>query len=509
MLSEVPDNAEVGDLFDAGGARLTDSAAEQIMLGYLLHKPEAVTETIDIIRPENLFNPFHRRIYELLIQAYDRGETFTCGKEISAVVAQLMVAVDLSIDISEVADHLANIAERRAVGTADDIDWDHGKPFVSKFGAQPWEEIGRAGVQSYGWLVEDVLPFGEIAMAFGDTGTGKSYAMFDMGMSIARNLKYNGWNIEHGLVIYVAAEAGKGFVKRKAAYVIQHKLEPSEPLPFVLLTKRPNFFQDDADLIALIEEINQIRRRYSLPLVLIVIDTMSAVTPGMDEISGKDQSLVRRRFLALQEKFGATVVVVHHKPKNGSSPRGHGSITADIETTIDFETKADKKTATGKTIHGATVRKQREGKSGIHWEFTLPIIEVGRNKWGNPETACVVEPYVTGAPQAATIGFHATPTEVRFMRALYDALNDRALPPPAGLPKSILKVTEHRLVRSIMREREIPQHEDNEVADGRFRVAFKRAADKLRDGAVIGVQGGLVWPTGKAVNGFTGPAMGG
>ena len=94
------------------------------------------------------------------------------------------------------------------------------------------------------------------------------------------------------------------------------------------------------------------------------------------------------------------------------------------------------------------------------------------------------------------------------MRAVYDAVSDHPLPPPAGLPKSILKVTDIKQVRAIMRSRTIEPHEDNEIADGRFRVAFKRAGDKLRDGAVIGVQGGLVWPTGKAVNGFTGTVLG-
>jgi hypothetical protein len=379
-----------------------------------------------------------------------------------------------------------------------------GAPFVSRFGAQAWEHIGTAGaISCYAWLVEDVVPLGEIAMAFGDSGTGKSFAMFDLAMHIARDLKYNGRNVEPGLVVYVAAEGGKGFVKRKVAYAIQHQLEPSGPLPFVLLTKRPNFFQDDTDVMLLIEEIKAIKKRYSQRLVLIVIDTVSAVTPGMEENTGKDQSMVRKRFLMLQDTFGASVIVVHHKPKNGTTPRGHGSITADIETTIDFETVTDKKTSEGKRIHRATVRKQREGRDGISWEFTLPEIEVGRNKWGNPETTCVVQPHASSGPKPAKVGFHATPTELLFLRSLYDALVDHALPPPAGLPKSIAKVVHHKDIRASMRAKMIEPHEDNEVSDTRFRQAFKRAGDKLRDGGVIGVQSGLIWPTGKHVNGFS------
>jgi hypothetical protein len=349
MLTAIDERAQSdldGDLFDAGGAQLTDHNAERQMLGFLLNKPAAITETLDILKPADLHDPLHRRMYELLIKAYETDMPPTMATLVSGLggegsasvyIASVMAEADLSGDVAETADHLQIVSERRAVGTADDIDFNRGKPFVSRFGAQRWEDIGTAGAAScYAWLVEDVIPLNEISMAFGDSGTGKSFDMFDMAMCIARGIKFNGHNVERGLVIYVAAEAGKGFAKRKIAYAIQHELEPSEPLPFVLLTKRPNFFQDDTDALALAEEITAIRRSYDLPLVLIVVDTMSAITQGMDEISGKDQSIVRKRLLLLQEKFGASVCVVHHKPKNGSSPRGHGSITADIETTIEF-----------------------------------------------------------------------------------------------------------------------------------------------------------------------------
>lgn len=384
-------------------------------------------------------------------------------------------------------------------------DWQRRNPaFVSRFGAQRWEDIGSPQASiGYTWFVEDIFPMGEIVLAYGDSGSGKTFDMFDAAMAGARNIKWNGRNVEHGLVVYVAAEAGKGFVKRKIAYAMQHGLEPSDPLPFVLLTKRPNFFHDDTDILALIQEIKAICRMYSLPLVCIVIDTLSAAAPGMNENASQDVSMVRKRLVLLQETFSACIVLVHHKPKNGTTPRGHGSLTADFETTIEFETVVDKKTDTGKTIHRGTVRKQREGKSGISWEFTLPVVEVGTNKWGNPETSCVVLPYNVGATKAASVGFHATPTEKMFMRALYDAMIDHAVPAPVGLPKSITKVVEQVHVRTLMRDRTIAAHENYDQANNRFRVAFKRAGDKLRDGGVIGVQGNLLWPTGKPVAGFS------
>jgi hypothetical protein len=239
-----------------------------------------------------------------------------------------------------------------------------------------------------------------------------------------------------------------------------------------------------------------------------VIDTLSALAPGMNENASQDVSMVRKRLVMLQDTFTASIILVHHKPKGGTTPRGHGSLTADFETTVEFETVYDKKTDTGKVLHRGTVRKQREGKSGLFWEFTLPVIEVGRNKWGNPETSCVVEPYVIGGQKASAVGFHATSNEKLFMRALYDSLVDHPVPPPVGLPKSIGHAVNIEHVRALLRERTIKPHEDQKVSDARFRQAFKRAGDRLRDGGVISVQGELIWVTGKPVNGFSTTAPG-
>lgn len=382
-----------------------------------------------------------------------------------------------------------------------------GAQINSRFGGLRWEDIGRhAGPVGYAWLVEDIVPLGEITLVYGDSGTGKSFDMFDMGMAVARGQTFNGRNVEPGLVVYVAAEAGKGFAKRKIAYAIQHQLEPAEPLPFYLCTKRPNFFLDDNDAIALIAEIKAVAKTYNVPLRLIVIDTLSALAPGMNENASQDVSMVRRRLVMLQDEFEAAIVLVHHKPKGGSTPRGHGSLTADFETTIEFETLQDVKTPEGKTIHKAIVRKQREGKSGISWSFTLPVIEVGKNKWGNPETSCVVQPLNQDNGRAQT-GFHATATEKLFLQALYEALADHPQPPPAGLPKSIGHVVNYRKVYEVMKSRYIDPADDQEKADARFRQAFRRAANVLRDGAVIGVQGELFWPTGKPVQGLSGPTI--
>ncbi|WP_441268829.1 AAA family ATPase [Bradyrhizobium sp. 215_C5_N1_1] len=384
------------------------------------------------------------------------------------------------------------------------LDWSP-TPFRSRFGGMRWEEIAILGHASgYGWLIEDIVPLDEITLIFGDSGSGKSFGTFDMSMAVARGLTFIGRNTEPGLVVYVAAEAGKGFSKRKLAYVIQHELTYSkEPIPFYLCTKRPDFFSSDDDLTALIAEIEAVAKTYSQRLVLIVVDTLSALAPGMNENASQDVSIVRKRLVTLRQHFGSAVILVHHKPKGGATPRGHSSLTADFETTIEFEIVADRRTSKGGNIHQATVRKQREGKSGIRWEFTLPVISVGRNKWGNEETSCAAVAFDASNKEERG-GYQATSNQRLLMHALYDALAEHGVPPPFPLPASIGKVVNFAYVRDFMRSKFVDGDPDVKAADNRFRGAFKRAGDRLRDAGVIGVNGEFWWATGKPVAGMGG-----
>jgi KaiC/GvpD/RAD55 family RecA-like ATPase len=450
---------------------------------------------------------------------HDDGRPVLPGQDHAQDVARHLHGTAARVRVLDLAQHAPELPPKGDVsdwikggGTSAELqllvdraqDWSP-TPFRSKFGGLRWEQIATLGkATGYDWLVEDIFPMGEITLIFGDSGSGKSFGTFDIAMAVARALKWNGKNVEPGLVIYVAAEAGKGFGKRKLAYSIQHELPHNEPFPFYLCTKRPDFFSSDDDLVSLIEEIAAVKKTYPHnKLVLVVLDTLSALAPGMNENASQDVSMVRKRLVILQEKFGVSIALVHHKPKGGATPRGHGSLTADFETTIEFEIVSGKKTPTGGNIHRATVRKQREGKDGFHWEFTLPVISVGQNKWGNTETSCAVVPYQL--TQNATLGgYNASSNERLLMHALFDAINEYGVAPPFPVHASITKVVEVGHVRDLMRAKIVDDDEDVEAANGRFRATFKRAGDKLRDAKIIGIQKPYWWPTGKPVNGMGG-----
>jgi hypothetical protein len=445
------------------------------------------------------------------------GRPVLPGQDHAQDVARRLHGIAASVRVLDLAQH-ADIPDKgdvsdwiKAGGTSGELQplveqtplWTP-TPFRSRFGGLRWEHIATLGKSTgYDWLVEDIFPLGEITLIFGDSGSGKSFGTFDIAMAVARGLEWNRKNVEAGLVVYVAAEAGKGFGKRKLAYCIQHELPHTESFPFYLCTKRPDFFTSDDDLNALIAEISFIIGTYPQKLVLVVLDTLSALAPGMNENASQDVSMVRKRLVVLQERFGVAIALVHHKPKGGQTPRGHGSLTADFETTIEFEIVSDKRTPTGGNIHRATVRKQREGKDGFRWEFTLPVISVGRNKWGNEETSCAVMPYES-TQNTLRGGYNATSNERLLLHALFDAINEYGVKPPFPVHNSITRVVDVAMVRAAMRAKVVDDDTDAEAADGRFRATFKRAGDKLRDAGIIGIQKPYWWATGKPVNGMGG-----
>lgn len=399
-------------------------------------------------------------------------------------------------DVSDFMDRGATPEEFHSVVALAPI-W--GPRFESAFGGLTWAEIGAPGSPQYEWIIEDILPKGDPILFFGDSGTGKSFSTFDMALCISRGLPFYGRNVEPGLVIYIAAEAGKGFSKRKVAYCSYHGITEAD-IPFYLMTKRPDFFGSDTDVDLLIIEIAAVAKRANVPLRLIVLDTASAATPGMNENASADVGRFRSRVQKIIDAFGATLIVVHHTPKGGSTPRGHGSFTGDFETQFMFTT-TDMKSGEGLPVHQAFGLKQREGKKGVVWQFVLPVIIIGKNKWGNDDTSCVVVPFDGKRPTMA-YGFRANKTELVFLEALFDALNEKAVPAPAQCPPSITKAVDIAEVRARMKDRYLAADEDTSKADGRFRQAFKRAGDALKAGSVIGFRNPLVWYTGKPVMGL-------
>lgn len=404
-------------------------------------------------------------------------------------------------------------------------------PPGSKLGRIRWQDQDQPNTVEYEWWVKGIIPKRETIAVVGATQTGKSFETFNLGMHIAQGKDYRGCRTKQGLVIYCAMEGGKGFRDRLRGYRMQHGL-PLEGIPFEVLTLRVDLFKDDAGVTALIAEIKAIAAEHDYPLALVVIDTYSAATPGLQENTSQDISRVRQRVVQIQDACNCGVAFVDHTNAVGDKVRGHTSKTADIETQLDvaWVTRREGRDLVPvldndkRKIRRLTVYKQREGIAGQHWDFVLRAIEVRKDADGDPVTTCISDIPTLDASQAKPDkwrnregpkgeGFHLyREGEATVFKAIISALEAHGEPTPPflKLPSSIPRVVRWSEV-ALAYKAKVPNDEGEKPEEikkytDRVKKTLKRTREALLGFGVIGIdqaQGEapyhVVWPTGKRV----------
>lgn len=533
-------------LVDSGGATLADPDAEAAFLGYLLAKPHSFDEIAGQINADDFFDVWHRRIFETLQRGFDDGYAvgvkelvaalggdamaIVAGdKTIAQYIASLIANADADLDPVQAATYLFEIAERRAVGDANDTVLGE-EPIASKFHAIPWRDLDLPGAE-HDWLIKGILTRGERSLCAGPSGSGKSFVILDMALAIARGVPYAGRRVRRGLVIYQAGEGGRGLKKRIRAYRQHHNVGTDADLPFVLMPAAVDLYANDADVDAFIKEIEawaaQYKRAAAVDLELVVIDTLSAATPGANENASEDMSKVLSRCARIASVLGCHVMLVHHLNAAGSKPRGHSSLFANIENAIEIlptdrnvEQPSDDGRATiVRKVRRARITKQKDGEDGLSWEFVLKQVVIGRDMDGDPITSCVVigaaderEIKVAGGDSAAIpkspVGVRLTERERLLFECILDAQANLGVPPPPALalPQSIACVVDYKHVKELVAKRML--NDGDETADhlrehkDSIARAIGRAREKLMGLHVIGVDRPFVWWTGRPISGI-------
>lgn len=169
------------------------------------------------------------------------------------------------------------------------------------------------------WLIKDVLEQGVIALLMGPRGTYKSFVAIHWAMSIA---------VEGSPVVIISGE-GRGIDRRFRAWLTQHapKVKPHN-LPVYALEQRVDFNSDEAAR-AICADIDALE----VPPVLIIVDTLSKNSGGLDENSNSEvKAFIGRLDVFLKRRYGATVLLVHHTGHvEKGRARGASALEADTD----------------------------------------------------------------------------------------------------------------------------------------------------------------------------------
>lgn len=248
-------------------------------------------------------------------------------------------------------------------------------------------------VLDFPYLIDGILDLGIMAVTYGDSNVGKSYVKLDQCFHIAAGREWNGRKVKQGLVVYVAAEGGLGFLKRIEAFKRHYK---ADNVPFSLVPCPIDLQSEAADTAKLVKLIREEEAYYGQKCVLVVIDTLARVMAGGDENTAVDMSKFVGHADRLRAAVGATVDIIHHTGKDASKgARGSSALRAATDTEIEVGNGT------------LTVTKQRDMGKMEPLRFELEGVEVGRRADGAAVSACVVR-WVTAAefderlsPQAA------------------------------------------------------------------------------------------------------------
>jgi AAA domain/Primase C terminal 2 (PriCT-2) len=254
------------------------------------------------------------------------------------------------------------------------------------------------------WLINKLIPQTGTGLASGQWGSGKTFVMFDLAGSIITGLPFAGRNVSRrGGVMFVAAEGGseitirlEGLVEHKlagdamAAKVSGNAIEADlNALPFVWIEECPSL-KSKAGLKQLTEMVasatTQLKEKFDLDLVLIVIDTLSAAADFTDQNDAAEGQAVMNTFASLSRATGAFVMAVDHFGKDATvGTRGTSAKEASAD--VVLAVLADKDVNGTISNMRMAVRKLRGGKTGDETPFELEVVEIG----DEDETTCTVK----------------------------------------------------------------------------------------------------------------------
>ena len=228
------------------------------------------------------------------------------------------------------------------------------------------------------YVVKALIARGDVAIVLGAPGAGKSaftplvcQAVASGGYAFSRRTR-------QGEVLYVAAEDAHGLRGRMQALGERHGDAPA----FVLVEGVSDLFTPNGQAADLLRHVRERR-----PAV-VVIDTLAAANPGLRESESDDMGRVVHfaRQLATGEDGapGPAVILVHHTPKAGDTPRGHSSLNGAADVVILLE----RDEASG--IVSARLTKNRNGPSaGVEMTFAIESAVIGQDEDGDDISAAL------------------------------------------------------------------------------------------------------------------------
>ncbi len=236
-----------------------------------------------------------------------------------------------------------------------------------------------------GYLLKGLISPAEISLWVGPPKCGKSFLLLYIAYMLSLGQSVFGRRVKQTRVLYVAAEGEGGIANRIRALRDQFGDSPAF-----------HFIAQPADLLHQSGHLEDLKLAVAgVGAQLIVLDTLSRLMAGGDENAPGDMGTFIKNVGELRHDTGAHVAIVHHgtKASNGSTPRGHSSLTGADDALIEVVRQPD-------GTRTATVVHAKDDADGDRHGFKLDRVELGMDEDGDPITTLIV--VELAVPAAAT-----------------------------------------------------------------------------------------------------------
>jgi hypothetical protein len=197
------------------------------------------------------------------------------------------------------------------------------------------------------WLVENTVPKVGTGLISGQWGTYKTFVAFALSACVMAKLPFAGRKVERqGGVLFIALE-GQDEIRVRLQAVIEHKVAGKfaddvavdiDHMPYAWITACPKLSAPDAfeKLAAVIRPVVEILHlKFGLPLVLIIIDTLSPAAQFKDASNTSENQQVMSALKALANAFECFVMCLDHFGKDVSTGTRDSSVKeSDVDTVL-------------------------------------------------------------------------------------------------------------------------------------------------------------------------------
>lgn len=319
------------------------------------------------------------------------------------------------------------------------------------------------------YLVKGWLDRATLSVMYGPSNVGKSFLALDIAHHVSKGRTWGGRRVVLSRVLYIAAEGGGSFANRVRA------LDSPE---FWVVDAPVTMIGKGSDATPLAEMVTHLAGTGGRRFDLIVFDTLARVMGGGDENAAPDIADLLENLDVVRRVTGAHVMLIHHSGKDLTrGARGHSALRAAIDTEICLA----RDEATG--LITATLDKQRDGPTGLKFQYTLRQVDLGRDQDGDPVTTCLVEP---GEPAEAGRAVQG-PARVA-LDVLERLIVERGAvrPGPSHPGGRAVALPDWRAACDVARLTQSPEKDSQ-------RKAFNRARAELEGKRLIVVRDDCVW----------------